>query len=202
MDRKPQTVAIEAPKFNEYLAEEGLESIIAQRTRLGQTNVPGREGYLRFLKVLIQERDPVATTANTLYKRRIGQRLEILLENDPGQLPPDGKLVVKVLFEGKPLTGAKVFACRRAGTEPQALPLVLSAATSAKGLAEFQLDRAGLWLVRIVHMRASMAAVKADPVAPQWESFWASYTFAARTSSAPVPSSLPPPTAAPSPPPR
>ena len=182
MDRKPQAITIEAAKFNEYLAEEGLEAIVAQRARLGQSDMSAREVYLRFLKVLLQERDPAAVTANTLYKRRVGERLEILLENDPGQLRPDGRLKVKVLFEDKPLAGAKIFACRRAKTEGKG-PMVLSATTSPNGLAEFALDQSGLWMVRLVHMRAEATSAKPDVNAPQWESFWAAYTFAGRYAS-------------------
>ena len=128
-----------------------------------------------YLKTLVQAGIPTAASANTLYKRRIGQRLEILLENDPGRIEPNGKLAVKVLFEGNPLAGAKVFACRRAGEDRPSY--VVSAVTSAKGLAEFKLDQPGLWLVRTVHMRAANGGPRAEA---QWESFWAAYTFTAR----------------------
>ena len=195
MDRRPQMVTMDADTFNDYLNEEGFDAVAAQRTRLGQTDAPAREVYTRFLKVLIQERDPAANTANTLYKRRVGKRLEILLENDPSQVRSDGRLSVKVLFEDKPLTGAKVFACRRAKVDGQK-PVVLSATTSPKGLAEFSLDQPGLWLVRLVYLRATTVGAKPDPSAPQWESFWAAYTFAARfASGATAPS--PRPTATP-----
>ena len=103
-------------KFNRYLADEGLDAITAQRARLGQTDQPGRETYSRYLKTLIQERDLTAATPSTLYKRRMGQRLEILLETDPGRMKPGGPLVVKVLFDGKPLPGARVFAYHRGAT--------------------------------------------------------------------------------------
>src|SRR5206468_2471153 len=131
------------------------------------------ENYLRFLKVLVQERDPSAASANTLYKRRIGERLELLLQNDPGRLGPDGKLRVKVLFEGNPLVGVKVFACHRAADGQP--PFVVSAVTTAKGLAEFKLDQPGLWLMRAVHMRPANGGTKTET---QWDSFWAAYTFA------------------------
>ncbi len=183
MDRKPRPITIEPEKFNQYLADEGLDAVIAQRSRLGQTDTPGRESYTRFLKTLVQEGNPTTATANTLYKRRIGQKLEILLENDPSQLnASSGELTVKVLFEGNPLAGAKVSACRRAADDQP--PHVLTATTSAKGLAKFKLDQPGLWLVRTVTMRATGAGPKADAA---WESFWATYTFAARYSPGPAP---------------
>ena len=178
MDRKPRPIMMEPDRFNQYLAEEGLEAIITQRARLGQTDAPGRESYTRFLKTLVQEGNPTTATANTLYKRRVGQRLEILLENDPGQLSSaGGDLTVKVLFEGEPLAGAKVFACHRAADDQT--PHVVTAMTSARGLATFKLDQPGLWLVRTVTMRATNTGTKVDAA---WESFWATYTFTVRSS--------------------
>ena len=177
MDRKPRPITMEPEKFNQYLQAEGLDAVIAQRARLGQTDAPGRENYTRYLKALVQDGGPNTAAANTLYKRRVGQRLEILLENDPGQLNlTGGELTVKVLLEGSPLAGTKVFACHR-GPDDQP-PYILTATTSVKGLAKFKLDQPGLWLARTVYMRPESAGPKAD--AP-WESFWATYAFAAHS---------------------
>ena len=113
MDRMPRPITMERDKFNKYLEDEGQEAVIALRARLGQSDQGGKEVYSRYLKALIQDRDVAGSIPSTLYKRRVGQRLEILLENDPGRMKADKMLTVKVLFEGKPLAGAKVFACRR-----------------------------------------------------------------------------------------
>ena len=176
MDRLPSPITMERDKFNHYLEEEGQEAVIASRARTGQSDQGGKEVYSRYLKALIQDRDLAGAIPSTLYKRRVGQRLEILLENDPGRMQPDKTLTVKVLFEGKPLAGAKVFACRReaGGQAAVALP----ATTSAQGLAEFKLDQAGVWLVRLVHFRVPTDR-KPESTVP-WESFWASYSFTAR----------------------
>lgn len=177
MDRTARPITMPPDKFNRYLADEGLDTITAQRARLGQSDQPGREVYSRYLKTLIQEKDLNAAMPSTLYKRRVGQRLEMLLETDPGRVRPDGMVSVKVLFEGEPLAGARVFAYRRGadGTPPVAQ----TAVTSARGLAEFKADQPGWWLVRLVHMRAS-ADRRPEGAAAQWESFWAAYTFAVR----------------------
>ena len=186
MDRGPRPITMPPDKFNRYLSDEGLDAITASRARLGQSDQPGVEVYSRYLKTLIQERDLNAATPNTLYKRRIGQRLEILLETDPGRMQPDGSLMVKVIFDGKPLPGARVFAYRRTGND--APTAAMTASTSARGLAEFKVDQPGLWLVRLVYMRAVADRHTDAPV--QWESFWAAYTFALRIAPpiAPVPS--------------
>ena len=193
MDRTPRPITMEASRFNAYLTDEGAEAAVAARKEQGQSDQPGREVYSRYLKSLIQERDQAAATPNTLYKRRVGQRLEILLENDPRRLRPDGSLTVKVLFEDRPLAGAKVFACRRAA-EGQP-PFVLTAATDAKGLAAFKLDQPGLWLVRLVHVRPAAPPEHRTENAPQWESSWAAYTFGARMVATPPP--VPTPAASP-----
>ncbi len=186
MDRGPRPITMPPDKFNHYLISEGLDAVTASRGRLGQSDQPGVEVYSRYLKTLIQERDLNAATPSTLYKRRVGQRLEILLETDPGRMQPDGSLVVKVIFDDKPLAGARVFAYRRTGNDA---PLAATtASTSARGLAEFKVDQPGLWLVRLVYMRA--ATDKRTDAPAQWESFWAAYTFAVRIapSVAPIPS--------------
>ena len=183
MDRDAQPITMPADKFNRYLADEGLDAVAAQRARLGQSDQPGRETYSRYLKTLVQERDLLAATPSTLYKRRTGQRLEILLETDPSRLKPDGMLAVKVLFEGKALPNARVVAYHRTGNEPPSAPV--TAMTSARGLAEFKADQPGVWLVRLVHMRPS---ADRRPDAPaQWESFWTTYTFAVRSAPPLVP---------------
>lgn len=177
MDRTPRPIEMERDKFNHYLEEEGQEAAVALRARLGQTEQGGKEVYTRYLKALVQERDPALSLPSTLYKRRVGQRLEILLENDPGRMQPDKQLTVKVLFEGKPLAGAKVFAYRREAGE-LGTASALTAVTSAQGLADFKLDQTGVWLVRLVHFR--VPAERRPESSASWESFWASYSFAVR----------------------
>ena len=183
MDRSPRPITMDRDRFNRYLGDEGQEAITALRARLGQTDQPGKEVYTRYLKTLLQERDPAGALPSTLYKRRVGQRLEILLENDPGRMKPDKTLTVKVLFEGKPLAGAKVFAYRREEGEQGAE--ALTAVTSAQGLADFKLDRTGVWLVRLVHFRVPTER-KPDSTAA-WESFWATYSFAVREATTTTP---------------
>ena len=177
MDRTPRPITMEHDKFNRYLEEEGQEAIIALRARLGQTEQSGKEVYTRYLKALVEEHDPMGSMPSTLYKRRVGQRLEILLENDPGRLKPDKMLTVKVWFEGKPLAGAKVFAYRREASE-QGADHTLTATTSALGLADFKLDQTGVWLVRLVHFRVPVERRPESTAA--WESCWAAYSFAVR----------------------
>lgn len=212
MTRREKSETLDAASFNRFLTEEGQEAVLAARARANQTGAEGRETITRCLKTLLPGADPASALPNTLYKRSVGQKLEILLENNPGRLPANHWLAVKVLFDGKPLAGAKVFAYRRdaaggagAASPPAGAPApgngtvgpvgggpgteTLTAVTSAQGLVEFKLDQSGFWLVQVVHVRAGAGADKKPGTEPVWESFWGAYTFHVRNASpaAPVP---------------
>ena len=182
MDRRDPPSSLDADPFNRMLTETGQEAVIAQRARLGQSGVEGKELNFQFLKALVPGQDPLSTLPNTLYKRRIEQRLELLLQNNPGRLQANHRLTVKVLFEGKPLAGAKVFAYRReagAATGNGNVNVAVAAAvTSAQGLAEFKLEAVGAWLVEVTYVRAG-AERKSNPNGA-WESFEATYSLMAR----------------------
>jgi hypothetical protein len=78
---------------------------------------------------------------------------------------------VRVLFEGKPLAGAKLTGhCRSAGKVS-----TQSHRTANDGRAVIKLDRSGDWLLRLVHMRPYRGE-DAD-----WESWWGSLTFRVET---------------------
>jgi uncharacterized GH25 family protein len=167
VERRPQLIKLGADKFTRYLAEEGLAGIMEQRKRLGETKLPGRERYSRYLKCLLQAGDRLDDT----YKTVFGQRLEIVPEANPFGLRRMDSLPVRVLFEGKPLAGVKVSAHHRTAAKTR----TLTAVTDGEGRANFRLDRSGPWLVRLVHMRRCADRKEAD-----WESFWGALTFAVK----------------------
>jgi uncharacterized GH25 family protein len=93
-----------------------------------------------------------------------------------------GRLPVRVLFRGQPLAGALVRAWNRpllgaaSPADPSArdsLGPVLQVRTNAHGEARLTAAHAGEWMVSAVHMEPS-----SDPVAADWQSWWASLTFA------------------------
>ena len=207
MDRKetPNSADVEGGSRRQA-ADAGQDTATMPRVRPGQSGADGREVMVRYLKALIPGQDPSSTLPNTFYKRRIEQRLELLLQNNPGRLPPNRRLTVKVLFEGKPLAGAKVFAYRResmnagiAAAPPPPTPTPtppaanmgagpMSAVTSSQGLAEFKLDQNGAWLVEVVHVRASSER-KTNPNGVG-ESFESTYSFVAKDAP-PLPAATP-----------
>jgi uncharacterized GH25 family protein len=167
LERGPATITLAAEKFNRYLAAEGLDAILEQRRKAGEQDIPGRERYRRYLKCLLQAGDRQDETAT----RVLGQRLEIVPRVNPYTLRRGDALEVRVLFDGNPLAGAKLFAHCREGEKV----MTQAVTTSDAGVATFKLDRSGPWLVRLVHMRRCTGDTDID-----WESFWGACTFAVR----------------------
>jgi uncharacterized GH25 family protein len=168
---RPKPIELAADKFELYLKDEGLESVIAARAARGDSQKPGKEIYSRCAKALL---DGNGAGGNG-YDRTIGQRLELVAEKSPKQAAGGGALPVHVLFEGKPLAGALVVAINREDPTRR-----LSARSDKAGRVALALAPAGgrgtpandVWLVKAVHMVPAPPPSGAD-----WESLWASLTF-------------------------
>ncbi len=153
-------VEMPAEEFNRYLEHEGINGPRAQRAT-------ERERYWRFLKLLGR----VGTDNETdLHHRFTGAQFEIVLLQNPFTLAPGDEQIVQLLFDTRPLAGSTVFALHRGadGTLTK-----LTATTDMRGVARFTLTQPGMWLIRSVHLRPCKGCKDVD-----WESFWASYSFA------------------------
>ena len=76
-------------------------------------------------------------------------------------------LPVRLTYQGQPLAGALVVAINQASPAEK-----LRARSDKDGRVRFRLPRAGMRLIKAVHMIPAPAEGHAD-----WESFWASLTF-------------------------
>ncbi len=129
------------------------------------------EAYARSLKSLLQVG---AERGGDLHKRVVGQKLEILLLQNPYLLDPGAALGVQLLFGGEPLHGALVKVYNRDGPSPVAAAM---ARTNKAGVARFKLLRPGFWLIRLVHLLPCSDRFAVDCDDAGWESYWAAYTF-------------------------
>ena len=164
MERKASTIKLDAKKFTEYLTEEGLDSIVKLREQANESSKDGRERYRRYLKALFQ----VGDRRDNVYKMVLGQRLEIVPLSNPYGLKRGETLRLRILFEGKPLVNAKVFAYNQSGSEVHE-QVEWSA---SDGTVSFKLDGSGEWLIRLVYMQRCAA----DCAEIDWESFWGAYS--------------------------
>lgn len=169
LERDPARVQLRARNFNRYLEDEGLLDSLAARKRAGERWSRGKERYTRYVKAFVQ----VGALADGVSTRVLGQRLELVPERDLADLKAGDKLGVRVLFEGRPLAGAKVEAFTRGPVDSH--PLGDPASSDLGGRVEFTISEPGTILLRTVHMQRCVGCDDA-----QWESFWAAYSFAAR----------------------
>jgi uncharacterized GH25 family protein len=165
MERGWSYITLEADKFEAYLKEDGMEYIIAERERLGETKKQGRERYSRFIKTILQ----VGANRTGNAKSRYGGRLEIVALDNPYAKKIGDTIQFQVFFGGAPIGSKTVFADNRDGEAISTQKLV----SDKDGKVTVKIDRKGIWLIRLVHMqRCSRACGEAD-----WESFWGALSF-------------------------
>jgi uncharacterized GH25 family protein len=163
-------IQLPAAKFNAYLAEEGLTTPLLAR---GASEEPGRERYRRCAKAWLSGDDAARAT------KPMGLPLEIVPGSIPGR---DSVLTVAVVRGGHPLPGALVRVWRAplgaAGATLDAAlrdssAMAWEGRTEADGSISVPVRESGEWLVSLVDMVRS-----AEPSEADWESTWASLTFA------------------------
>lgn len=166
-----KSIELEPKKFEEYLREDGLEPILEERRRLGESEQPAREVYMRCAKALVKVGDPKATadaekTVSSAATTAIGMPLEIIARSELAAAAAQNPFPFELLYAGKPLENALVKIVRL--DEPTK---ELTVRTAKEGRFEF-VPSAGDWRVSAVHM----IRAENEPGA-QWQSYWASLTF-------------------------
>ena len=161
--------AFSTEKFLEYLAHDDLD-LGEFRARIGRKPEED-ERYARFLKSLVQ----VGQVADgDLHERVLGQKIEILLRQNPYRLDAGDDLEVQILFDGEPLRDKIVAAFNR---DADGDISNFKARTDENGIARFTLQRTGAWLVRLVHMLPCVERFENDCADVDWESYWTSFSF-------------------------
>ena len=159
----PSAVELTPEKFNQYLKDEGLETIAAIRARRNETGSSAHEIFTRCAKSLLLS----GSTAGPSGDRPLGFTLELVAERNPYSIHSGEDFPVRLTYEKRPLPGALVVAMnRKHPAEKQAVR------TDGNGRVRLHLQPGGMWLVKAVHMIPAPAGSNA-----QWQSFWASLTF-------------------------
>ena len=160
----PDFVTLTPEKFEAYLRKEGMETILALRAKLGESDTDARENFVRCAKTYL------TTNRRALRKevhKPLGYTLELIPADNLHLLSPGDTLNVQLLYLGDPLAGALVTAFRKEKPEEK-----VHVRTDARGRASLNLSASGMWLVKAVHMARLEKHPKAD-----WESYWASLLF-------------------------
>ncbi len=165
-------VATKQPRasFDEFVKHEGLDAVIAILARAPERRAEERRTYAKYAKTLL--RVGTGQGAEALYRKPLDHRLEIIAEVDPYSLKPGESLPVRLLFDGKPLAGARIVTgSTDAATATQSnMPGVR---TDAEGRTRLRIEKsAGAHYIHALHM---IPVVDRSDV--EWESFWATLTF-------------------------
>ncbi|CAN5351262.1 DUF4198 domain-containing protein [soil metagenome] len=165
LERNWSYIKLGAKEFEDYLREDGMEYIIAEREKSGERQKEGRERYSRFIKSLIQ----VGDQRDAAFKKKVGLKLEITPLENPYSKKIGDNLKFQVLFNGKPLARRTVFVDYKSDLKTLTQKFI----TDKKGQISFKLSSDGVWLVRLVFMqRCKINCAEAD-----WESFWGAFSF-------------------------
>lgn len=165
MERNWSYINLDPQKFEDYLREDGIGYVIAERAKLGESLKEGRERYSRFIKSLLQ----VGDRRDETYKKSVGLKLEITPLENPYSKKVGDSLSFQIMFNGKPLAGRTVFADNRESATQKMI-------TDRDGKITMKLEQGRLWLVRLVYMQRCTA----DCGEADWESFWSAFSFGAR----------------------
>jgi uncharacterized GH25 family protein len=155
----PSHAELPAEKFNDYLRQEGLESVLALRAARKQSDAPAREQFTRCAKALLGAGAP---------DRELGFPLELVAERPPSDWKPGQMLPVRLTHQGKPLQGALVVAIHKLHAARK-----MSVRSDRNGRVQFQMPAAmepGMWMIKAVHMIPGIEGA-------EWTSYWASLTF-------------------------
>lgn len=161
----PNFIELAPAKFASYLKHENLGHIAAWREKNGESAKPGRERYSKYVKSLVAVGKP-----DGFFREKTGLTIEIVPEADPFAVRVGGELPVQVLFRGKPAADvAMEVAWLVAG---KAVVKVVGR-TDGEGRVKVPVKATGPHRLHAIVMERC-----ADAKAADWESFWASLTFA------------------------
>ena len=155
-------IEMKGAEFTDYLRDEGLDQVIAERARLGQTDMPGRERYARYAKIVL----PAGAGPSAHLTRPAGMQAELVPSVNPAAVKAGGSFSVQLLVEGKPVAGVQVSAVSRG--------VQLDARTDANGWVNFTLPASASWLIKTVHM---IRLAQPGSPAADWQSYWVTLTF-------------------------
>jgi len=165
---RPWEIELTGEQFNGYLKQEGLDDVLAERTRSGALATPAKERYAKHVKAIFQ----VGTARSEAWATAFAYPAEIVPLANPYGLGRGATLRVRCLVNGQPAPNVTVLAGGR--TRTGARQALVKVRADADGVAAIPLAAAGKWYVKFISMR--------DATEPgiTHQSEWATLTFEVR----------------------
>jgi uncharacterized GH25 family protein len=167
METKPSFIKLDGEKFTEYLHEDGLDDIFYEREKKGTSGDSASEFYSRHSKLILQAG---AQEGADLSKKIFNLPIEIVPDRNPNELRKGNRIGFTILFEGKPLFGAKVKVWNRYRHQVS----VQNIFSEQNGKIETHVSNPGAWMVSVVKMIPSKDA------GVQYRSYWGTLVFGVR----------------------
>ncbi|HXG90498.1 MAG TPA: DUF4198 domain-containing protein [Vicinamibacterales bacterium] len=156
-----------ADSFRKYLVAEGAEHALTHYDKSGQlptSDIVRR--YAKYGKTVVE-----FGSGPRAFDRVLGQPLEFVPLTDPAEARVSSELRVRLLFQGKPLTGARIHA-GRAGEKGEAPQADATFTSSNDGDISIPITGPGLWNVRTIHVVPAPAGADAN-----WDVHWSTFVF-------------------------
>ena len=170
LSTKPREFELSAKDFNQYLAEDGIPDVLAERKRDGLLSHGAKERYHKHVKALFQ----VGDTHTDAWKTPLGYPAELVPLQNPYAVHPGATIGFRCLVDGKPVPNQLVMIGGRVGATGDARLPELATRCDAQGVVHVHLARAGRWYVKFIRM------VRVNDGRVDYESKWASLTFEVR----------------------
>ena len=164
LNTKNSFIDLDAEKFNAYLREEGLSEALDYRTQHGDTAKNGTEHYQRCVKTILQ----IGKSKSHDCKKRTDLVLDIVPDENPYSISKDGKIKMKLFFQGDALKKTKIKVWHKANNKVN----VEEYTTDESGEVKIFISPRGEWMISCV----KMVRAKNDPEA-EWQSYWGTLTW-------------------------
>ena len=166
---KGRFLSMEGRAFLDYLREEGLDRLVEEVRRRGESGKKSRERYWRDAKVMIHAGDGPWEHVT----RPVGLAAELVPDTDLSRARVGETIGVRLLANGAPVAAAQMnLTAARPGPVSTR---VVRARTDQDGRARFTVAKHGPYLVTAVHMVRRVGETGEQAV--DWESYWCSLTF-------------------------
>jgi hypothetical protein len=150
MESNNAIIESESERFNEFLKEEGLDDVYDQRQKTNTLNSPAKEFYSCHTKLVVQ----VGDRKDETYKKADGFPIEIIPEQNPYALKKGDPVRFRIMYQGKPLFGARVKVWNRFNNRTTLQNIY----TEKNGVIETRVSNPGPWMVTVVKMVPSKLA--------------------------------------------
>jgi Domain of unknown function (DUF4198) len=150
----PRVGDFTAENFISNMKHEGLLDVLTERKKAGEDGSPVKKKYSKHVKAIFQ----VGSKLTDEYKTALGYPTEFVPITNPYALKIGDEFSMKLLINGKPLTGEMVYASyndRHGHTEDGSALDAFQVRTDNQGVVKIKITNAGHWYFRTVNLAKS-----------------------------------------------